>query len=264
MTESRLGLMAENEGDDAHLFSSKVFFSGLSFGLFGLLGAILSLTIFPLLYLIPIGKQRRQKVARRIVSWLFGRFIRFMELCGLIKVSRKNWYPVSDRGRLIIANHPSLLDVVYLVAMVPNANCLVKRALFNNPFTAVAVRAAGYIRNDSVILRDECAVSLHAGDSLIVFPEGTRTEPYKPLKFLRGTANIALAAGCDIYPVTIRSTPARLMKHQTWYQMSKDTLDVVIATHPAVSIEKYLTTGLPRARLARQITSDLEAFYSNL
>lgn len=253
--------MAQDEGDDARLLSSKVLFSGLSFGLFGAIGALLAVTVFPVLYLLPLGAPLRQRSARRVVSWLFGLFIRFMEACALIKVSRQNWYTEEDSGRLIVANHPSLLDVVYLVALVPNANCLVKRALFNNPFTAAAVRAAGYIRNDSVNLREECSASLSAGDSLIVFPEGTRTEPYKPLTFLRGTANIALAAQSDIYPVTIRSTPARLMKHQSWYQMSTETLDVVITTHPAVSIEQYLDTGLPRSKLSRQITRDLEAFY---
>ncbi|MFK7978196.1 MAG: lysophospholipid acyltransferase family protein [Halioglobus sp.] len=264
MTESKLSLMAEDEGIDAPLLSFKVFFSGLSFGLFGLVGAVLALTVFPVLYLAPIGVRRRQLTARHIVSWLFGFFIRFMEACALIKVRRQNWYPPGDTGRLIVANHPSLLDVVYLVALVPNANCLVKRAMFNNPFTAAAVRAAGYIRNDSVTLREECSASLAAGDSLIVFPEGTRTEPNKPMTFLRGTANIALAAQCDIYPVTIRSTPARLMKHQAWYQMSADTLDVVISTHPALQIRSYLDTGLPRSRLSRRITGDLEAFYRSV
>jgi len=124
------------------------------------------------------------------------------------------------------------------------------------------VRATGYIRNDSENLMAECAASLAAGDSLIVFPEGTRTDPEKPFRFLRGAANIALEAGCDFLPVEIRCSPARLMKHQAWYQMSRSTLQVSIEVLEPIALHNYLGQSLPRSRLSRQITRDLEQFYA--
>lgn len=248
-------------GDNAPLLSAKVFFSGLSFALFGLLGLVLSITVFPLLYLLPIKSHRRKRCARQLLAELFPVYIAFMERCDLIKIRRHSCDHLADGGQLIIANHPSLLDVVYLIASVKNANCLVKQSLFLNPFTAGAVRAAGYIRNDSGTLLEECKASLAAGDSLIIFPEGTRTDPFKPLKFLRGTANIALTAGCDICPVVIRCTPARLMKHQAWYEMSTQTLEVDIEAFPKIPIEPYLKQGSRRSLLSRELTADLENFY---
>lgn len=261
MSDPSLQSVMADAGENAPLLSAKVFYSGLSFALFGVLGFILSITVFPLLYLVPIKSHRRKRCARRLLAELFPIYIAFMERCGLIKISRHSCDNLGDGGELIIANHPSLLDVVYLIASVKNANCLVKRSLFFNPFTAGAVRAAGYIRNDSEELLEECKASLAAGDSLIIFPEGTRTDPFRPLKFLRGPANIALTAQSDICPVVIRCKPARLMKHQAWYEMSTQTLEVDIEAFPKISIEPYLQQGSRRSRLSRKLTADLEKFY---
>lgn len=254
----RLHRMASEVGEDAPLLSAKVFFSGLSFTLFGLGGLVLSLTVFPLLYVSPIDVHRRQVISRRLLSRLFRVYIRIMELFRLIKVSASD---LRADGQFIVANHPSLLDVVYLISKVDNANCLVKRGMWYNPFTAGTVRATGFIRNDSPTLLEDCAASLQAGDSLIIFPEGTRTDPSKPFKFLRGAANIALLSSSDITPVTIKCRPARLMKHQKWYQMSRETLQIQITSAAALPLEQYRQSGLPRSRVARRITEDLEAFY---
>tara|TARA_R110000823_G_scaffold171736_9_gene304185 strand:- start:24235 stop:25029 length:795 start_codon:yes stop_codon:yes gene_type:complete len=261
MNKPSLHSMASQVGEDAPLLSTKVMFSGLSFALFGLVGALLSITVFPMLHLLPLGRHLRQRWARKILSTLFPLYIRFMERCGLIRLHLHDCDSLAPGGQLLVANHPSLLDVVYLIALVDNANCLVKRSLFFNPFTAAAVRAAGYIRNDSDQLLELGSASLAAGDSLIIFPEGTRTDPQKPFRFLRGSANIALAAGCDIHPLVIRCRPARLMKHQAWYEMSSETLDVHIEAHSPIPIAPYLQQSLPRSLSARRLTADLEAFY---
>jgi 1-acyl-sn-glycerol-3-phosphate acyltransferase len=255
--------MASNIGENAPLISLKVFSSGLSFLVFGLVGLILSLTIFPFFYFLPIGAQRRKRWSRALLNRVFPAYIGFMELCGVIKLNWQGCENLRAEGQLIVANHPSLLDVVYLMAVVRNANCLVKPSLFYNPFTAGAVRAAGYIRNNSETLMRECAESLAAGETLIVFPEGTRTDPAKPFCFLRGAANIALEASSDLCPVTIRCQPARLMKHQAWYEMSKSTMQVSLEEHPSFSVAPYLESGLPRSRLSRQLTRDLEAFFAS-
>ncbi|GAB5450911.1 MAG: lysophospholipid acyltransferase family protein [Halioglobus sp.] len=261
-SKSSLHQMASDAGEDAPLLSRKVLFSGLSFALFGLTGLLLSLTVFPMCYLLPVTRAKRQRWSRTVLSRVFPTFIRFMKICGLIQVRHQNFDILQSGGRLIVANHPSLLDVVYLIASVENANCLVKPSLFFNPFTAGTVRAAGYIRNDSDTLLQRATESLRAGDTLIVFPEGTRTHPDKPFRFLRGAANIALEAGSDVWPVTIRCTPARLMKNQSWYEMSRSTLQVSLTAHPPLEVAPYLDDSLPRSRQSRRLTRDLEAFYT--
>lgn len=250
-----------NHDPDAPLYSWRVISAGLSFGLFGLGGLVLALTVFPLLLIIPIGSARRQRSSRAILSWLFRQYVRFMELCGLIKLEVRGAEHLQASGQLLIANHPSLLDVVYLISLVSNACCLVKKSMWYNPFTISTVRAAAYIRNDNPELIPQCSRALDAGDSLIIFPEGTRSQQHKPLKFLRGAANIALLAKKDITPISIQVDPPRLMKHHAWYQQSRHTLTVVIECHPPLLIAPYLHTQEIRSRLTRRLTADLEALY---
>lgn len=253
--------MTEHVGDNAPFFSTKVLCTAVSFTVFGATGLFLSVTVFPLLYLLPLGYRRRVQWARSLLRGLFPAYIGLMETLRLIRLRTTGTEDLEESGQLIVANHPSLLDVVYLLALSGNANCVVKTSLFYNPFTAGAVRAAGYIRNSSSDLVADCAAALLSGDSLIIFPEGTRTDPDKPFKFLRGAANIALEAGTDIRPVVIRCTPARLMKHQAWHEMSKETLEVTLDVCTPLPIERYTDSNDPRSRMSRRLTRDLENFY---
>jgi hypothetical protein len=97
-------------------------------------------------------------------------------LLGVLRYEVHGLDKLERGGQLILANHPTLIDTVFLIAFVRNADCIVKGGLWNNPFTGGPVRAAGYIRNDGgPALVDDCIASLRAGGNLIVFPEGTRT-----------------------------------------------------------------------------------------
>jgi len=50
-------------------------------------------------------------------------------------------------GQLIIANHPTLVDIVFLISRVKQANCIVKQKLWHNPFMRGPILNAGYISN---------------------------------------------------------------------------------------------------------------------
>ena len=82
------------------------------------------------------------------------------------------------------------------------------------------IRAAGYISNDGSIEMLETAVqALQEGQTLIIFPEGTRTTPGQPPNFHRGAAAIALRGAKMITPVRIAVTPTTLTKAEPWYSI---------------------------------------------
>ena len=165
-----------------------------------------------------------------------------MESFGLIKLEVLGAEHLKAQGQLVVANHPSLLDVVYLISLIENTTSIVKSGMWINPFTAGTVLATNYIRNDAENPLAESAQALADGDSLIVFPEGTRTDPSKPFKLQRGAANIALLAKKDITPVTIHSDPPRLLKNQPWYEASRQTLRINPAVPPSHSDSAVYTT----------------------
>lgn len=112
--------------------------------------------------------------------------------------------------RIVVANHPSLLDAVLLVACLPNAVCVMKGSLMRNPLLGAGARMARYIVNDTPLTMIRQAIrTLAEGDaSLIIFPEGTRTAtpPVGPCAATAGL--IAARSGVAVQALIIEmSTP---------------------------------------------------------
>lgn len=196
--------------------------TGFSFTLFGLGGLALGLTAFPLIRITCFDANRRQRRARALNHWAFRIFIWQMKTLGVLSYDADG---IKERlnipGQLIIANHPTLIDVVFLMAFIEQTNCIVRKGLFNNIFTRGPVRNARYIPNIAPQqLLQACSQRLQQGESLIIFPEGTRTPPncHMP-KLQRGAANIAIAANVKPTPVKIFCKPHTLSKGEKWYHI---------------------------------------------
>ena len=127
-------------------------------------------------------------------------------LCAF-KVEGLEQYP---RGpAVIVANHPSALDALFLAAAVPERVLFVGAAEFLAiPVVGWAMRTYGCIpvrRGEvdlSVIRESVCA--LRAGRKVAIFPEGRVTPEPGPLH--RGAALIAARAGAPIVPVAVHGT----------------------------------------------------------
>lgn len=194
--------------------------TGASFALFGLGGLCLRVLIFPLLALLPGDTLSRQRRARATISRLFWLFVQFMYRSGVLTFEVEGAERLGRSGQLIIANHPSLIDVVVLIALIRDANCVVKQSLWDNPFMRGPIRAAQYISNSgSLDMLDEAADALRQGQTLIVFPEGTRTTPGQAPQFHRGAAAIALRGATLVTPVVISVSPTTLTKAEPWYRI---------------------------------------------
>ncbi len=114
----------------------RVLATGLSFALFGVGGLFLRVIVFPLLVLCIRAPEARQRAARATIRASFRAFVAIMRGLGVLRYEVRGLDKLERRGQLILANHPTLIDTVFLIAFVPNADCIVKGALWNNPFTA--------------------------------------------------------------------------------------------------------------------------------
>jgi 1-acyl-sn-glycerol-3-phosphate acyltransferase len=165
------------------------------FAVFGLGGLMVRCVAYPVLVLTVRDPQRRMHLCQNIIHHGFRWFVRLMTTVGVISYELHGQEKLSRRGLLVLANHPSLLDVVLLIAVVRHANCIVKEKLARNPFTGGPIHAAGFITNDDgATLLDACLSTLEAGNNLVIFPEGTRTPLEGPVRLQRGAAQVAFGA----------------------------------------------------------------------
>ena len=155
----------------------RIFGTGLSFVVFGVGGLFIGIFVFPLIFVFVRDPGARQITVRRLVGHAFAAFIRMMKVLGALSYEIVGKTDVGvGHNRLIIANHPTLIDVVFLVSLFPMVDCVVKEAVMKNPFMHGVVSSANYISsNDPGELLDSCVMRLKSGASLLLFPEGTRS-----------------------------------------------------------------------------------------
>jgi 1-acyl-sn-glycerol-3-phosphate acyltransferase len=227
----------------------------------GIAGAFLGGIVFPLLRLVPLRAQRRRRLGSQIVVAGFQALFRMASGLGVISYEIQGRERLGRPGQLILANHPSLLDAVFLIGCTPCAGCVVKAALWRNPFTAGVVSNAGYVPNAPTdVMIERAAEDLRNGHSLIMFPEGTRTRPGQPLAFHRGAAAVAIRAARVITPVLIRVTPPILGKHEPWYRIPRRRPHFSLIVGDDIDVEPF-RIGSPAPRAARVLNASLLAYY---
>ncbi len=153
-------------------------------------------------------------IGRAAISSVYRGFWAFAQWLGLMRIDYTALDVLSrDGGLIIVANHPSMLDALLLIARVPRGICIMRASLMRNPFLGAGARLARYIRNEPTrgMIRS-CVTNLREGGQLVLFPEGTRTvqSPINP--FRPGVTLIAQMAGVPIQTVFIESESPYLGK----------------------------------------------------
>ncbi|MES2923110.1 MAG: lysophospholipid acyltransferase family protein [Verrucomicrobiota bacterium] len=181
----------------------------------GVFGGLLTLIGGPLHLMLP--RRTGERLGRFFLHQLFRKFVVYLRLSDLVRADLTALDALGKLDHPFIAapNHTSLWDVVFIIARLPSAVCVMKKQILMNPLLGGGARLAGYIANDGMtrMIRD-ASPSLAEGGQLLLFPEGTRTRPdarwINPLK--GGCAIIATRAQVPVYPIFIRSNTRFLQK----------------------------------------------------
>jgi len=244
------------------LYAYRVLGKWFSFFFFGLSSLILVVIVFPLMYLFLHPRERFKKYGRRLVSASFKFFVSLMHFIGVVNLetdNREKYRHLSSK--IVVANHPSLLDVVMLISLIPNADCIVNTSLNRNFIVKGVVRQL-YILNslDLENILQACAESLKKGNCLIIFPEGTRTPRSCKVILKKGAARIALYSGCNIVPVHIGGTDKYgLGKKDPWTGFNpRERYVYGVSMGPEINPAKY--RDLPAPKAVRAITKEITAF----
>jgi len=110
-----------------------------------------------------------------------------------------------EKPSVIICNHQSHIDLMAVMMLTPKLIILTKNWVWHNPIYGIVIRYADYFPITDI---DEMLVNLEKkvkkGYSVMIFPEGTRSEDSKILRFHRGAFLVAEKLGLDIVPLFIK------------------------------------------------------------
>ncbi|WP_158529668.1 lysophospholipid acyltransferase family protein [Parvibium lacunae] len=191
---------------------------------YALIGCILALLALPIAYGKGRVNPQLQFLTRQAIHYLCRLLIAVLQFTGCMKLDVRNRQAlgatVGQEGQLLIANHPTYLDIVVLFSLVPDALCIVKSSAMNWPWSRSFVRLAGYVSNQYP--EQALALSmryLQEGKTIIMFPEGTRSPAGGLGIFQRGAANLILRVKAHLQPVILNCYPLSLAKHQAWHDV---------------------------------------------
>lgn len=114
--------------------------------------------------------------------------------------------------QVYVSNHMSWFDIPTLSASLPRYKFVAKAELFKVPMFGPAIRAIGMIpiqrenRKAAFGAYDDAAAKIREGNSVVVFPEGTRGNDYPIRPFKKGPFVLAIAAGVPVVPVLTYGT----------------------------------------------------------
>ena len=208
---------------------------------FGLGGLVIGCICFPLL---TFFSRRRMRALVRASYQFFVAAARVTRLFRVDISPADRAHLAQIRGRVIVANHLTLIDIVILIAFLRDSTSIAKAAARRNFFYSQIVRRIFLVNDDPAGTLDEAERLLAQGVNIIVFPEGTRTPANNPSRTLRrGAAQIALHAGVPVQPISIACNPPVLAKGQPWHDVADRTivwtlrvLDEIPVTRPADGI----------------------------
>jgi 1-acyl-sn-glycerol-3-phosphate acyltransferase len=114
--------------------------------------------------------------------------------------------------RIYMSNHLSWFDIPTLAGVLPRYKFVAKAELFKVPVFGPAIRAIGMVpierqnRKAAFGAYDVAAAKIREGNSVVVFPEGSRGYDYPVRPFKKGPFVLAITAGVPIVPVLVYGT----------------------------------------------------------
>jgi len=237
--------------------------TGVAFSTFGIAGLVCGVLVLPIVRDFPGSPRERDFRCQALVHRVFRFFVWWMQFLGISKFTIHGAERLQQEGQLVVANHPTLIDAVVIMSLMPHADCVMKSAITTNPFMGSVARCTGYLSNElEGELVDACVERLRSGRSLLLFPEGTRSPRDGLGPFQRGAAHVAFRSGAPFRPVVVRCEPPTLMRGQKWYEIPERPFEVTVECCDPIYVEAAPPAGRGRGAAARRATAELRDFFA--
>lgn len=204
----------------------------------GFLIGTIYMTVIGFVSLTILGKTDKHKLWYH--KRLCGMFAFMTHIIPGVKFNLQNTVNETfEKPGIIIANHQSHLDLMYMLSLNPKIICLTNKWVWRCPFYGWIIRYADFFPVENGIENNiqQFREIMKKGYSILVFPEGTRSENCDILHFYQGAFHLAEQLGVDIIPTMIHGIGHFFPK--TEFLLRKGTATVKILPRITPTNEQY-------------------------
>jgi 1-acyl-sn-glycerol-3-phosphate acyltransferase len=196
-----------------------------SFSVF-VLGCIVLNVLLPF-FLIPWNSlDKRKYYYHCFFSWI-SRFV--SQRIPEVKYKLIDYQPEKfEKPAIIVANHQAHIDLTCIMGLHPKIVVLTNKWVWNTPFYAFPMRFADFypIYQDFENHIDKLGKLTQKGYSILIFPEGTRSQDCSINRFHKGAFYVAKHLKLDILPITIHGLGHALPKKEMMLRKGQITMKV--------------------------------------
>jgi 1-acyl-sn-glycerol-3-phosphate acyltransferase len=184
----------------------------------------LFIAVFLSLYILILGPPLLlyTLVSRHIdpLYWAGLKGVMFFVRAVGVRVRVEGKAKIPEGVSLFVANHTSSADAPAVVGAIPRRIAvLLKESLFKWPIVGQAFKLAHFIpvnrkdRESAISSVEKAAEAMRAGQSFLIYPEGTRSPDGRLQEFKKGAVVLAIKAGVPVVPVLCSGAQRVMAKH---------------------------------------------------
>ena len=165
-----------------------------------------------------------------------------LNIIGAEKIDPKKSY-------VVIGNHPSTLDIfTHITALPVSIRFLTKTELFRIPIFGRVLKTLGLPRIDRKNakanfekINDSINQVIKLGNSIMIFPEGKRSNQKELLPFKKGASHIAKNFNLPIIPVVSHNAHNLMIKGKVWLKSGEIKIEIL---DPIYNVNDYTVDEL--------------------
>lgn len=180
--------------------------------------------LIPVFVILPTGRKIKKSIISYII-YLFSKFIVGISFFVKKKFINKELLDFK-KPAVVISNHQSQLDLVFMLSQHPRMIVLVNKWVWNNPFYGPIIRFADFypVYKGLDYNLEKIRRKVNEGYSILAFPEASRSPDGQIKRFHQGAFGIADLLGLEIQPVMIHGAYDSLPKTELFIKPGQVTL----------------------------------------
>jgi 1-acyl-sn-glycerol-3-phosphate acyltransferase len=214
-------------------------------------GALTLTLLVPLFVVFPAQKRHKKLVFHHLVRF----FSAHIFLHPSISIRIVNQYHERfNKPAVIIANHQSVIDIMLMLLLHPKILIVTNERVWKHWLWGAILRYADYFPAfagyDHMI--DKIKVQVDLGYSLMIFPEGTRSNDGHIRRFHKGAFAIAKSLNLPILPIILHGVNGTLSKNEFFLFSGRITMKIL----PRIPLSE-----LPYLQGTNQVAKQMTLFY---
>lgn len=221
------------------------------FGIFGIGALYIRYVMF------PFQKTKKRNHVTLQNSWIFIIFL--LKFCKVIRLNKEELDKIRGiKNSIIVSTHPSFIDIVILMSVIPYSTCFVSEKLSRNPFLKGVVNHLFILEGQDLDKwMNEACQKIDEGMNVIIFPMGTRHKKGEKMKIRRGASMLALKSHKDIVMLDIQTSEDFLQKHQLFCDAGKKIIDYKIEVLGTLKTEEYIEKYPDEVTFKTEVTKQI-------